>query len=635
MAKKTHRVLQKIDALTEEAWSIRKDDVEHSRLLAEQAMELVISLQKAARGERYTFGYAAALCALAYYSLQMDEYTTARERADEALALFKELFHDVGCARTHFILGVCDVYEGVNDRAIEHLTTSLSLLAQEPDPSLELSIISNIGVAHLYRLDYTQAVDHMEQALTRAKDIGDTVMVARQTLNLGALSAQVGKEDKGLKYLLQFLDMQEGEQKPKREDVAMAHTNIGLIFLWAGDYGTALEHLRMSLAIREEIGDIVLITETYSRIAVLYSAMKDYALVLPYLLRSLEVYKQHNIHGQTAVCLANIAVAEIGLGNTESGLRYAQKSLAVSRKIGNTNAEYHALLNIGSANRTMKKWEQAVAAYTDALAVVNTLDYARGKGGVYRLFTELYTEMGEFTVAQKYGKKALALLGEIDEKPLVRDIHKALTSLYEQMGKTKKELEHCKALYSIEERIRSEQASRQTRLMKVLHEVEEAKRDAENYRVKSDELEQQVEKQDKELAARALALSEREEFLRDMRKELQEACRGPKNKLEYRVRTVISAISTSLADGHTWNVFEELFTKVHNNFIAELKVHYPALSGTELKVCALVKINLSSKEISRLLHVSVPTVETYRHRIRKKVGLPPQETLTSFFTRVN
>jgi len=79
------------------------------------------------------------------------------------------------------------------------------------------------------------------------------------------------------------------------------------------------------------------------------------------------------------------------------------------------------------------------------------------------------------------------------------------------------------------------------------------------------------------------------------------------------------------------NVFEEHFDILNDDFIKKLKSKHPLLSYDELKMSALLKMNLSSKEIATELNLSVRGVETKRYRIRKKIGLERNLSLTKYF----
>jgi len=69
---------------------------------------------------------------------------------------------------------------------------------------------------------------------------------------------------------------------------------------------------------------------------------------------------------------------------------------------------------------------------------------------------------------------------------------------------------------------------------------------------------------------------------------------------------------------------------VHNNFLTTLKIRFPDLSSTDLKLCAYLRLNLSSKEIAQLMNISLKGVEISRYRIRKKLNLATEINLYDF-----
>ena len=80
----------------------------------------------------------------------------------------------------------------------------------------------------------------------------------------------------------------------------------------------------------------------------------------------------------------------------------------------------------------------------------------------------------------------------------------------------------------------------------------------------------------------------------------------------------------------TWEHFAHHFDKVHTDFLVLLKNKYPSITASELKLCAYLRMNLSSKEIAQLLNISVRGVEISRYRLRKKLELPKEANLFEF-----
>jgi len=94
--------------------------------------------------------------------------------------------------------------------------------------------------------------------------------------------------------------------------------------------------------------------------------------------------------------------------------------------------------------------------------------------------------------------------------------------------------------------------------------------------------------------------------------------------------------SHSLADVSSQrDVFEEHFDILNDDFIKKLKVRYPTLTFDELKMCALLKMNLSSKEIAQKLNLSLRGIETKRYRIRKKMSLDRKVNLNQHFMYIS
>jgi len=91
-----------------------------------------------------------------------------------------------------------------------------------------------------------------------------------------------------------------------------------------------------------------------------------------------------------------------------------------------------------------------------------------------------------------------------------------------------------------------------------------------------------------------------------------------------------SLINKSIANDKDWQSFEVLFEQAHENFFKRLKSAYPDLTPSDLKLCAYLKLNLSSKEIAPLLNISLRGVEIRRYRLRKHLSLTSDENLVEF-----
>ncbi len=139
-----------------------------------------------------------------------------------------------------------------------------------------------------------------------------------------------------------------------------------------------------------------------------------------------------------------------------------------------------------------------------------------------------------------------------------------------------------------------------------------------------------LELKNKELAASALKLVEKDEFL----KELEGRVAGAKNSIS--AQEIKHLIKTA-TNGNTnsWKLFESQFVAVNNGFFEDLRKNFPDLTQGDKRLCALIKLKLNSKEIAGLMGISVESVHKSRYRLRKKLQIEKGKDLADFMNEFN
>jgi DNA-binding CsgD family transcriptional regulator len=126
-------------------------------------------------------------------------------------------------------------------------------------------------------------------------------------------------------------------------------------------------------------------------------------------------------------------------------------------------------------------------------------------------------------------------------------------------------------------------------------------------------------------------LVQKEEFLLKIKDELQHLNKPGNDKADAAdLKKILRILSEEEKLNEEWEQFSVHFNKVHSDFLIRLKEKYPTLKPHELKLCAYLRMNLSSKEIAQLRSISVRGVEISRYRLRKKFELPTETNLFQF-----
>jgi DNA-binding CsgD family transcriptional regulator len=166
------------------------------------------------------------------------------------------------------------------------------------------------------------------------------------------------------------------------------------------------------------------------------------------------------------------------------------------------------------------------------------------------------------------------------------------------------------------------------RMTKRKQQQQQEEKEKEIIRLRNAKLRDEIEHKSKELASSTMSIIKKNEFLMD----LKEIISKHKSELGSRYpdkyyNFLNKKIDENISNQDDWQVFENNFKRAHEQFFEKMKTAYPQLTQSDLRLCAYLHMNLSSKEIAPLLGISFRGVENHRYRLRKKMNLEHDENL--------
>lgn len=148
--------------------------------------------------------------------------------------------------------------------------------------------------------------------------------------------------------------------------------------------------------------------------------------------------------------------------------------------------------------------------------------------------------------------------------------------------------------------------------------------------LKNEQLQIEMIHRDKELANQTMDLIRKNKFLQKIKDELDKLkLLSTDETLKDKINSLMTKIDKDIDHKKQWEVFETAFDEVHEDFLKRLKSKHPSLTPKELKLCAYLRMNISTKEIAPLMNISVRGVEICRYRVRKKLNIDRDQNLTS------
>jgi DNA-binding CsgD family transcriptional regulator len=146
--------------------------------------------------------------------------------------------------------------------------------------------------------------------------------------------------------------------------------------------------------------------------------------------------------------------------------------------------------------------------------------------------------------------------------------------------------------------------------------------------LEKEKLAKEVRLKQNELASTTLNIAKKNEMILELKNML--LMNKDKFSNSQRYRSFIKKLNNSIQDTEDWKRFEVNFKELHEDFFERLLKEYPSLTPKDLKLCAYLKMNLSSKEIAPLMAISIRGVEIHRYRLRKKLKMDSSENLSNF-----
>ncbi|NKI32493.1 tetratricopeptide repeat protein [Croceivirga thetidis] len=423
-----------------------------------------------------------------------------------------------------------------------------------------------------------------------------------------------------------------------------------------------------ALKIAKNLDDKQLLLDCYTTISNLYHYIIDDENADLYAEKALKIAKEGKFMRAEANLLNNLGNSFFFQKRYEESLTSLKKSLKISERIEANDLISITNFNIGKLyveqNELNKGVDFLKQSITHSRTVTkNPVYLVWGLNGLTNAYNKLSEPQRAITLADEAIKisdstgnlddLSLAYYQRYESYGLLKDYQKALEDLKLHKGindsvyniSKSKEIQRLTTEFETKEK--EQQIALQENEIRVLEQKEEISTLQKivlggllimslfgfygiHQRLKRSKLEKekinaQLAFKKKELTTHALHLAKKNEVLAGLKQKAAELIDedGSKNGYIQLIRT----INFDLQDDNNWENFARYFEEVHKDFNSNVKSKYPQLTSNELRLLALLKMNLSSKEIANILNISQEGIKKARYRLRKKLDITSEDSL--------
>lgn len=243
----------------------------------------------------------------------------------------------------------------------------------------------------------------------------------------------------------------------RRQASALSH--LAGIHFFLGEYSRALDLGLAAIQLSEECGDRGLQADLLNDTGYFFAHMGRFSEAVLQLLRSLEIHRQLGSKQGEANVLDSLGKTYYLMGDYPLALSYESQSLETAQAVGYKRAQTEALSNLGKIYAASSDPAQALAYFEQALALAQEREYKQFEAAILLDMGKIYAAEHKTEQAQQCLSTALKIAEGIHSKPVMFEIHQALSNVYEQSGRLPDALAHYKQFHEIKEVIFNEKTS--------------------------------------------------------------------------------------------------------------------------------------------------------------------------------
>lgn len=474
------------------------------------------------------------------------------------------------------------------DGALATISKNISKYTATPIDSLVLLKLHLIGAkVYMRKAEYKKGFEVAFKALAIAENLGLKNEVVKVKGTLASLYHYTNNKEKSIEIKKELLELYK-DQKNLRK-IGLTLNDLGNSNYVLENYDVALEHLKESL--------------TYSR----------------------EVEN----HGLIGITLFNIGKTYVRVGQTQKGIDYLEESIRYSRDISNhALSESWALKKLGDVyTEELDMPEKALSYLNRAIVLADSVGNKDDLYQSYRDRSQAYAALGNY-------KKALE--DHVNYKAINDSVYNIEKSKEIERLKTEFETKEKEQQITLQEKEITvlEQKAEISNLQKFLMGIGlllsligfyAVRQKMKRNKLEKEKVDDELAFKKRELTTHALNLARKNGTLENLKLKAQELKEKESTGTGY--NQLIRTINFDLQDDNNWENFSHYFEEVHKDFNNNVKTKYPQVTSNELRLLALLKMNLSSKEIANILNISTEGIKKARYRLRKKLDLTTEDSL--------
>ena len=491
--------------------------------------------------------------------------------------------------------------------------------------------------------------------------------------SLAGIQESSGNLDAAISITIETLTLIKAHEKEgdlKTKFIGAQHNALANQYISKGNYNIALIEALKALECFDKINHQSRKADVFKQIGDIESGLENHKKAITYYQQAIEIYKTLDDKMYIAYAYNSLGISHQNLKDYAAAEMTFNLAIENSKAVEDKGSLTNVMHNLAELEMIKKNYTKAKTLLMDAKAIAEEENLQLSLADALDGLSQIDYYANDFSSALKNNEQAITLSKSNGTLPHLQHLYSYRSKLLETLNQDKEAINYYKASQRIKDSLFSIEKMKQIEELKAIYESKKKEQQIKNQkneiallnieskvnnlqrlllalgllvaliavyafyqRNKRNKLDKEkaeavVEYKTKELTTYALHLAKKNEVLNDLKLKAQALKTDTRADRGY--QTLIQTINFDLQNDNNWENFSNYFEEVHKNFSSKAQRQFPKITSNDLRLMALMKMNLSSKEIANILNISNDGIKKARYRLRKKLNLETKDSLQEF-----
>ncbi|MDY7396457.1 tetratricopeptide repeat protein [Aureibaculum sp. 2210JD6-5] len=535
----------------------------------------------------------------------------------------------------------------------------------------------HIGNYYENRSEYDSALHYYTKAKKHYKEINNNRGLIFVNHSLSSIKQSTGALDEAISLTnetLKIIEEHEKEGDLKTKFIGAQHNVLANIYIQKGSYRIALLEALKALKYLEEINDEARRADVIKQIGDIESNLENHEKSIEYFKQAIDIYKKLDDKVYLAYAYNSLGISYQNLKDYKNAETSYNSAISYAKEVDAKLPISGGLLKLAELEIINKNYPKAKQLLMDTKAIAEKENLQLRLADAYSLLSQIDYQSNNFSDALNKNNRAIIISKTNGTLPLLQNLYQYRSEILDTLNQHKEAVVYLKASQKIKDSLFSNKKIQQIEELRTIYETEKKEQEIKNQkneidllnvknkvsnqqrlllglglllaiiglyafyqRLKRSKVEKEIMKADlefktKELTTHALHLAKKNEVLNDLKQKAKVLKADANADPGYQM--LIQTINFDLQDDNNWENFSKYFQEVYKDFNSNAQQKFPAITTNDLRLMALLKMNLSSKEIANILNISHDGIKKARQRLRKKMGIDSDQSLEAIIIAI-